>query len=94
MGTSSSKSDTSTGTIFKHPNEKEIQNIQNDSTYERSRMKPRVSVPVPPKKCGYLYKQGHIIKNWKRRFFILDRGILYYYSHVGHDNIGVNEKGI
>lgn len=31
---------------------------------------------------GWLMKQGHIIKNWKKRFFILDGQYLSYYSNV------------
>lgn len=29
---------------------------------------------------GYFLKQGHFFKNWKRRFFVLDNGVLYYYE--------------
>lgn len=28
----------------------------------------------------YFSKQGHFFKNWKRRYFVLDSGILYYYE--------------
>ena len=28
----------------------------------------------------YFLKQGHFFKNWKRRYFVLDSGILYYYE--------------
>eukprot|EP01038_Epipyxis_sp_PR26KG_P012427 gene12427-16671_t len=29
---------------------------------------------------GYLKKQGHVIKSWKKRFFILNCGVLKYYD--------------
>ena len=29
---------------------------------------------------GYLIKQGHRVKNWKRRFFVLKNGLLSYYE--------------
>ncbi|ETV91990.1 hypothetical protein H310_13627 [Aphanomyces invadans] len=32
------------------------------------------------RKSGWLYKQGHILKNWKRRFFVLDGSVLRYFS--------------
>lgn len=28
---------------------------------------------------GFMKKRGHVVKNWKRRYFVLDQGILYYY---------------
>lgn len=31
-------------------------------------------------KEGYLEKQGAVVKNWKRRYFILKKGFLYYYK--------------
>jgi hypothetical protein len=29
---------------------------------------------------GYFRKQGHLIQNWKRRFFVLEQGVLSYYE--------------
>lgn len=29
---------------------------------------------------GYLTKRGHFVRNWKRRYFVLDAGVLKYYS--------------
>lgn len=36
---------------------------------------------VNGKKCGWLYKQGKVVKNWKRRWFVLDYPKLMYYSN-------------
>ena len=40
-------------------------------------------------KKGWMKKEGHIVKNWKDRHFVLDSGILIYYE----DEHFVNEKG-
>lgn len=32
---------------------------------------------------GYLTKQGHRVKNWKRRWFSLEGGVLRYYDSKG-----------
>ena len=42
-----------------------------------------------PFKKGWLKKEGHLVKNWKDRHFIVDNGILIYYSQ---DNY-INERG-
>ncbi|KAI6657679.1 Dual adapter for phosphotyrosine and 3-phosphotyrosine and 3-phosphoinositide-like [Oopsacas minuta] len=34
----------------------------------------------PINKSGFLHKRGHVRKNWKKRWFVLDRGELSYYS--------------
>ena len=31
-------------------------------------------------KTGYLQKQGHLRKNWKQRFFVLEQSVLLYYE--------------
>lgn len=39
---------------------------------------------APPIKCGWLTKysrgRGTLIRNWKRRYFVLELGILKYYE--------------
>jgi serum/glucocorticoid-regulated kinase 2 len=31
-------------------------------------------------KTGFLHKQGHVVRNWKRRFFVLESTVLLYYE--------------
>jgi hypothetical protein len=45
---------------------------------------------IPDMKTGWLLKQGHILRNWKKRFFVLNYGILTYYDD---DNVA-NNKGV
>ncbi|KAL9649043.1 hypothetical protein ABK040_008420 [Willaertia magna] len=33
-------------------------------------------------KEGFLVKQGHVVKNWKKRWFVLRRGVLQYFKSV------------
>lgn len=40
--------------------------------------KPPSSLPPKPH-SGWLTKQGHLIRNWKRRYFTLDGGVLKYF---------------
>jgi hypothetical protein len=51
----------------------------------------KVLINIPLMKTGWLKKQGHMIKNWKERFFILNYGILQYYENNGQDKQGVAE---
>eukprot|EP00981_Chlorochromonas_danica_P006171 scaffold1302_cov165-Ochromonas_danica.AAC.5 len=46
---------------------------------------------IPDVKQGWLKKQGHVVKNWKRRFFILSQGLLNYYENNGQDTNGLPE---
>jgi hypothetical protein len=34
-------------------------------------------------KAGYLYKQGHIVRNWRRRWFLLKGHNLVYFRKPG-----------
>ena len=38
------------------------------------------SAPEPGLHEGWLLKEGHFAKNWKRRFFVLERGVLEYFE--------------
>lgn len=49
---------------------------------------------LPPLKKGFILKEGHMIKNWKNRFFVLDAGTLTYYeSSTDTYPFGVRKKG-
>jgi len=41
---------------------------------------------IPTSKEGYINKQGGKVKNWKRRFFKIDNGILSYYHNESSIN--------
>jgi cytohesin len=45
------------------------------------KMETEASVFVNTEKKGFLTKQGGRIKTWKKRFFILSDGCLYYFKH-------------
>jgi hypothetical protein len=55
----------------------------------------RFSSNPPKRKVGFLMKQGHHVKNWKRRFFVLYQGKLTYYADrcKRERDSGVDEKG-
>ena len=38
-----------------------------------------------PEKEGWLVKQGGSWKNWKRRWFVLNDGCLYYFQHTAEN---------
>jgi hypothetical protein len=48
----------------------------------------------PPLKKGMILKQGHVVKNWKSRFFVLEKGVLTYFeSQTANPPYGNNKKG-
>jgi hypothetical protein len=38
-----------------------------------------VALPAPPLKTGDMWKLGHQMKTWKKRYFVLETGVLKYY---------------
>ena len=50
----------------------------------------------PPLMTGWLQKQGHFVRNWKKRFFVLEMGRLQYFEKRSPKEgppYGVNSKG-
>ncbi|RYH22792.1 hypothetical protein EON65_18710, partial [archaeon] len=48
----------------------------------------------PASRKGTIFKQGHMVKNWKNRFFVLENGIMAYYETSSpRPPFGVNKKG-
>jgi len=43
---------------------------------------PTAAAAPPAKKIGMIFKQGHMVKNWKNRFFVLEEGTLNYYENA------------
>eukprot|EP00299_Pterocystis_sp_00344_P013584 c6671_g1_i2.p1 GENE.c6671_g1_i2~~c6671_g1_i2.p1 ORF type:complete len:255 (+),score=38.00 c6671_g1_i2:47-766(+) len=43
-----------------------------------------------PQLSGWLQKQGHVFKNWKRRFFVLQGCCLWYFKDEKQDAVGVS----
>lgn len=49
---------------------------------------------MPALKKGFILKEGHLVKNWKNRFFVLEAGIMTYYeSSTDKPPYGVRKKG-
>jgi len=45
-------------------------------------------------KMGWLSKQGHVVKNWKKRWFVLEKGVLrYFVKPMGQVPYGEGLKG-
>lgn len=49
-------------------------------------------ITIPDLTTGWLKKQGHMVKNWKRRFFVLSYGVLKYYEKNGQEGRGSGEN--
>lgn len=51
-------------------------------------------IVAPRRLTGWMKKQGHVAKNWKTRFFVLDHGFLtYYVDQQEKPPFGVDKKG-
>lgn len=67
--------------------------MKKKSLTSNGRKKTENFVSTPPRGlAGHLEKQGHIIRNWKKRFFILHNGRLSYYKSATPD--GPNRTGV
>ncbi|MCL4419288.1 hypothetical protein M1146_04265 [Patescibacteria group bacterium] len=51
----------------------------------------KVIINIPKVKSGWIKKQGHVIKNWKLRYFILNYGLLTYYEKEQPDGLFTQE---
>jgi hypothetical protein len=63
---------------------------------DNAKPKPKRNDPsvIPPRKMGWMSKEGHVVKNWKRRYFVLAHGIVTYYVEPSSaEPYGINEKG-
>jgi hypothetical protein len=49
-------------------------------------------ITIPDLTTGWLKKQGHMVKNWKRRFFVLSYGVVKYYEKNGQEGRGSGEN--
>ena len=52
-----------------------------------------MTTPSPISKCGCLTKQGHLWRNWKERWFVLEEHLLKYYKGQGADGTPPKELG-
>jgi hypothetical protein len=39
-----------------------------------------MNLAVPPAKAGWLHKEGHVTKGWKRRWCVVENGLLQYFE--------------
>jgi len=77
--------------LFNTKKEEDVKNNDEDTLKEDEKRGP-----IAPTRCvGYLLKQGGTIKTWKKRFFILDKGVLIYFTSetTPGSNEGFDEKG-
>lgn len=52
-------------------------------------------VAAPLITMGFLLKQGHVIRNWKLRFVVVDCGVIRYYEQKAvYPPYGVKQKGV
>jgi len=52
------------------------------------------SLSCPPKMQGWIRKQGHVVKSWKMRYFVLNKGYLTYFADKSDvAPFGTNLKG-
>ncbi len=49
-------------------------------------------ITIPDLTTGWLKKQGHLVKNWKKRFFVLSYGVIKYYEKNGQEQRGSGEN--
>lgn len=49
-------------------------------------------ISIPDLTTGWLKKQGHMVKNWKKRFFVLSYGVIKYYEKNGQESRGSGEN--
>lgn len=64
--------------------------------FGQDRMLSAQSASPPPICLGYLLKLGHLMKNWRKRFFVLEMGRLTYFEKPSGKDAppyGVNQKG-
>jgi hypothetical protein len=68
---------------------------QTNENNSRSNSVPtKSSMPAPQIKKGMVLKEGHIVRNWKNRYFVLEKGKLTYYeSQSSEYPFGVGKKG-
>lgn len=57
--------------------ESELDHLNNSNSFLSRKIE---SVRAPPVKVGALKKQAAVMKNWKKRHFVLERGMLSYYE--------------
>ena len=43
----------------------------------------------PPVKTGWIVKRGHVFRTWRKRYFVLEKGVVTYYA----DEKMKNQKG-
>ena len=71
-----------------------ISDINSSSSMGQHPPPNKPAISLPPLKKGYILKEGHFIKNWKNRFFVLDAGMLTYYeSSTDVYPYGVHKRG-